>query len=280
VCTFRPTFTNSALSFGQNVEILNHNTAAGRKTVLTSANTTGTQTWSGNMSGAGTFRRTGAGTGVTVLSGVNSQAATLVDGGTLRVSGSSATFGGGDVTVSGGNAEISAAVANAILDAAKLTLTGGGTSGVADVGFIALAAGINERVGTLVLGPNTFTSGTYGAAGSGAANIDNEYFSGTGIISVGAAGLPGDFNSDGKVDAGDYATWRKNEVANAALPNDSGAVTQAARYSLWRTNFGNPPGAGSSGGLSGGGEVPEPGTLSLLICAVGAGLIPRSRRRS
>ena len=25
------------------------------------------------------------------------------------------------------------------------------------------------------------------------------------------AGLPGDFNSDGKVDAGDYVTWRKNE---------------------------------------------------------------------
>ena len=53
VCTFRPTFTSGTQSFGQNVEILNHTTAAGRKTVLTSANTTGTQTWSGNMTGGG-----------------------------------------------------------------------------------------------------------------------------------------------------------------------------------------------------------------------------------
>ena len=214
-----------------------------------------------------------------MLSGVNSQAATLVDGGTLTVSGTSATFGGGDVTVSGGSAAISAAVANAILDTAKLTLAGGGTAGVADVGFMSLAAGINERVGTLVLGISTFNSGTYGATGSGAANIFNEYFSGTGIITVGAAGLPGDFNSDGKVDAGDYATWRKNESANATLPNDGGAVTQAARFSLWRTNFGNPPGAGSGSGLSDGGAVPEPGTFSLLICAVGTGLFAHGRRR-
>jgi hypothetical protein len=103
----------------------------------------------------------------------------------------------------------------------------------------------------------------------------DEYFSGAGIITVGPAGLPGDYNSDGKVDAGDYAIWRKNDVANAALPNDNSVGTQAARFSLWRANFGNPPGAGSGGGL-GGGAVPEPGTLSLLICAVGS-LVASSR---
>ena len=32
-------------------------------------------------------------------------------------------------------------------------------------------------------------------------------------------GLAGDFNNDGKVDAGDYATWRKNS-GNASLPNE------------------------------------------------------------
>ena len=56
-------------------------------------------------------------------------------------------------------------------------------------------------------------------------------------------GLPGDFNSDGKVDAGDYVTWRKNEVTNAALANDNGVGNQADRFTLWRANFGNPPGA-------------------------------------
>jgi hypothetical protein len=79
-----------------------------------------------------------------------------------------------------------------------------------------------------------------------------------------AAGLPGDFNSDGKVDAGDYVTWRKN-AANGSLPNDGGAATQAARYTLWRSNFGNASGAGSE--LSGTG-VPEPGTALLALVAM------------
>jgi hypothetical protein len=75
-----------------------------------------------------------------------------------------------------------------------------------------------------------------------------------------AAGLAGDFNNDGKVDAGDYATWRKNEAANVALANDNGVGNQAARFALWRANFGKPPGAGS--GL-GGSAVPEP-SMALL----------------
>ncbi len=74
-------------------------------------------------------------------------------------------------------------------------------------------------------------------------------------------GLPGDFNNDTKVDAADYATWRKNEVANAALANDNGVGNQTARYDLWRANFGNPPGSGSSLDA---GQVPEP--ASVLLC--------------
>jgi hypothetical protein len=73
--------------------------------------------------------------------------------------------------------------------------------------------------------------------------------------------LPGDFNSDGKVDAGDYATWRKNETANAALANDNGVGNQAARFALWRANFGNPQGSGT--GLGGSAAVPEP-SIALL----------------
>src|SRR5262249_44873473 len=86
------------------------------------------------------------------------------------------------------------------------------------------------------------------------------------VTDVPAAGLPGDFNSDGKVDAADYAKWRKNEVANAALPNDGGAADQATRYTLWRSNFGNPPGSGS--GL-GGSAVPEPCSMLLLVTCFG-----------
>src|SRR6185295_4676314 len=139
--------------------------------------------------------------------------------------------GGGDVTVNAGSAAISAGVANAIADGFKLTLLGGGTAGLADTGFISLAAGINEHVATLVLNGITQANGTYGAPGSPATNNSAamaDFFSGAGIITVGPVGLPGDFNSDGKVDAGDYATWRKNEFTNGSLANDGGAVTQAA----------------------------------------------------
>jgi hypothetical protein len=82
-------------------------------------------------------------------------------------------------------------------------------------------------------------------------------------------GLPGDFNSDGKVDAGDYVTWRKNDGTNNALANDNGLGTPvgANHYALWRANFGNPPGAGS--GLSGA-AVPEPGAAMLLLIGLGA----------
>jgi hypothetical protein len=87
-------------------------------------------------------------------------------------------------------------------------------------------------------------------------------------------GLPGDFNSDGKVDAGDYATWRKN-AANASLPNDNGLTTQAARFSLWRSSFGTP---GSGSGSLGAGTVPEPGTIGLALIGMFSMLAGRRRR--
>jgi len=99
------------------------------------------------------------------------------------------------------------------------------------------------------------------AAGPGIDHVSS-LITGSGLLDVtGVVGVTGDFNSDGKVDAGDYATWRKNETANATLPNDNGVGNQAARYSLWRANFGNPPGSGTSLELA---AVPEPATIVLL----------------
>jgi hypothetical protein len=74
--------------------------------------------------------------------------------------------------------------------------------------------------------------------------------------------LPGDFNSDQAVDAGDYVTWRKNNGTNNALPNDNnlGVPIGSAHYDLWRSNFGNGS-SGTGAGLQAGGAVPEP--LSL-----------------
>ena len=59
-----------------------------------------------------------------------------------------------------------------------------------------------------------------------------------------AAGTPGDYNNNGRVDAADYVVWRKNEGTNNSLPNNSlpGPIGPA-HYQQWRANFGNPPGA-------------------------------------
>jgi autotransporter-associated beta strand protein len=283
--TFQPRFTGNGFNFGLPIVISSAVTVGtGVKTSeLQSGNTTGTQTFSGVMSGGGSLRRVNAG-GETILSGANTYTGgTIVDDGTLTVTGSAATFGGGNVTVNGGHAAIASGVSNAIANAATLTLLGGGTPSVADVGYIDLAAGINEQVVSLVLGTTTYNSGTFGATGSGAANIFDEYFSGMGIITVAPAGLPGDFNSDGKVDAGDYVTWRKNNGTNNALANDNGLGTPVGQghFDLWRANFGNPPGAGSSGGsLNGSGAVPEPASLALVIGAMLALFTCGGRRRA
>jgi hypothetical protein len=96
-------------------------------------------------------------------------------------------------------------------------------------------------------------------------------------VTLNVAGLPGDFNSDGKVDAGDYVTWRKNNGTNNALANDGGLGTPitGAHYTLWRNNFGKPPGAGSS--LSGG-TVPEPSSFLLVSVALLATITGVRRR--
>lgn len=85
-------------------------------------------------------------------------------------------------------------------------------------------------------------------------------------VGINMPGVPGDFNEDGSVDAGDYVVWRKNNGTENALPNDDGLGTPIgmAHYNLWRANFGGPaPGGGS---LS---AVPEPAS-ALLLLIIGA----------
>ena len=71
---------------------------------------------------------------------------------------------------------------------------------------------------------------------------------------VTAAGLDGDFNHDGFVDASDYTVWRDGLDVDYTLED----------YDLWKANFGQSLGGGS-GGLGGGSSaVPEPGTIVLF----------------
>jgi hypothetical protein len=70
-----------------------------------------------------------------------------------------------------------------------------------------------------------------------------------------AAGLPGDYNNDGAVDAADYVVWRKTDGSTNG-------------YNEWRANFGASFGPGSGATIPS--AVPEPATLVLqLLIAIG-----------
>jgi hypothetical protein len=88
------------------------------------------------------------------------------------------------------------------------------------------------------------------------------------------AALPGDYNSNGAVDAADYVLWRDggplmNEVA------DPGSVS-AVDYTEWRARFGTTPAPGQAFGSA---AVPEPASLLLIAAAVPC-LNRNTRRRS
>lgn len=68
-------------------------------------------------------------------------------------------------------------------------------------------------------------------------------------------GLDGDYNGDGKVDAGDYVVWRKDPASHGGSP---------AGYNTWRANFGAMAGSGAVA------AVPEPtGAITGLFGFMG-----------
>ena len=83
----------------------------------------------------------------------------------------------------------------------------------------------------------------------------NSVFRGVALAPGNAPGLPGDYNGNGVVDAGDYALWRKTPASYGGDP---------AGYNTWRTNFGNPPGSGSLATS----PVPEPSAFALIALAL------------
>jgi hypothetical protein len=82
----------------------------------------------------------------------------------------------------------------------------------------------------------------------------------------GPAGLVGDYNNNGHVDAADYVLWRDG----GPLQNDPTPGVEPADYSFWRAHFGNSAASTSLAATS----VPEPATLVLLLLA-GAVLLMR-----
>jgi autotransporter-associated beta strand protein len=265
---------------------------------------------------SGVIRNTGLdidltknGTGTLILSAANTYGGTttVTAGKLLANNTSGSATGTSAITIAsgatlGGTGTVSGAVVNNGIIApgasvGTLSVGGGLTDGANSSWSIELSGALADKLAVTgnidlsaadalnVTGTGTGSSwiiGTYTGALTGTFDTVTPGYSVTytgGNITLNAApvGLAGDFNSDGKVDAGDYATWRKNETANLPLANDNGVGNQAARFSLWRANFGKPPGAGSTGGLgTNGGAVPEPSSIAL--CMLGLVALATTRR--
>lgn len=84
------------------------------------------------------------------------------------------------------------------------------------------------------------------------------------VLSVIAAGVPGDYNQDGTVNAADYTVWRNYLGSGTALANDDTAGVGPDDYDRWKMHFGESAGAGS-GSLSDSVAVPEPAGLVWLL---------------
>jgi hypothetical protein len=277
---------------------------------LTFAATAGSSTYSGTIIGGGNLTKNGA-NATQILAGNSTVGAVAVNGGMLRTN---ATMTTGGVTVAsagtlGGTGTVVGNVANNGIVApgdagvGTLSITGNLTDGASSHWAIELSGSTADKIvvtGNInlaavdsldVTGAGSGTSwviGTY--TGTVTSMFDNvtapytvTYTDGNITLNAPPTGVLGDFNNDGKVDAGDYATWKKNEGTNNALVNDNGLGTPIGsdHYNLWRANFGNPPGAGSGGGLDGGATaVPEPAIMGLAIMALVAFGFGRRGRRA
>ncbi len=96
----------------------------------------------------------------------------------------------------------------------------------------------------------------------------------TGVVLYQAlsAGVAGDYNNNGIVDAADYTLYRDTLGQSVTLPNDStpGTVT-TADYTVWKNNFGLIAGAAVAAAAS----VPE--ASSLVLALVGVAVVARRR---
>lgn len=102
------------------------------------------------------------------------------------------------------------------------------------------------------------------------------YANGTLIAVERMAGLEGDYNLDGAVDAADFTLWRdsfgSNVAVGAGADGDRDGVIGPGDYEVWKTNFGQ-----TNGGSGSGSTVPEPAAASIALVAM-AMLLPRRHR--
>jgi hypothetical protein len=89
------------------------------------------------------------------------------------------------------------------------------------------------------------------------------------IRQISDAGLAGDYNGNGVVDAADYTAWRDNlgdsDEADINGNGDGGGI-EPSDYVWWKQNYGNSNlGSGGTASRELAGAVPEPHSLALLL---------------
>jgi autotransporter-associated beta strand protein len=266
------------------------------------------------ITGTGSITKTGA--SIQALSGLNTSGGISIDDGSLQFDNTNTTGivnvnnGGtlagsgsisGDVVVNDGG-RIAPGPALGDFDVSALTLSTGSildfdlsTSGFGDridvAGLLTLNGGaINIFDPTGLMAPGNYTLLDYGTLLGDVASLGtptgpagyNYSLVDTGslirlVVAEIPAGVSGDFNSDGVVDAGDYIIWLKNRDTANPLPNDDniGGVVGEQHYNLWKSNFGRVF-EGSGGGQ--GGVVPEPAAAILVVLGAWAMTFGRRER--
>jgi enediyne biosynthesis protein E4 len=90
--------------------------------------------------------------------------------------------------------------------------------------------------------------------------------------------LPGDYNTDGIVDAADYTVWRNRLGSGVSLPNDTTPGVGLDDYTRWKVHFGETTAGSAASEINP--AIPEPSTAILfLLGLIATGVTTRGVRR-
>jgi hypothetical protein len=266
---------NIGLENGANVTFNGPQNTNGNFTIIGTNSTAiinGTRTGSGTVAVNGTNSRLFV-NGAKIGAGAVSTNATGTLAGIGSIDGNvtnSGTIAPGDETLAPGTLTLNGNVTN-VADSRWLIGLDGTTSGMLDIGGNVDLSAVDSLD---VVGTGTGSSwliATYGGTLNGTFDnitpgydVDYSTIGELRLVTV-AVDLPGDHNRDGTVDAADYVAWRK-------LPNSFGGDPDG--YDDWQENF------GSSGPGAGGGAVPEPASMLLVVWAIVGLAAARSQRKT
>jgi len=300
---FKPTFTGSGFNYAGPIVISNG--GGTRKTILTSTNTSGTQTWSGNISGDGAYTRTGAGT--TRFGGANTYTgATTVSGGELVIAQSfrsSSTLNvadGAKATMTPRSGVPDLASSRKTLQVGTLNLNTSGTLDLADNDLVVNTGSFTTIKAAVLAGFGTSGPGIISSTSDGSqilALFDNALI-GAGDWNGGTIGASavvgkytyfGDVNFDGQVTGDDYTIIDSNlnttpPVGLEWLSGDANldGIVTGDDYTTIDSNLGlgtSNPLVGSALTPSSLSVVPEP-ALGALTMGIGALALQARRRRT